>query len=436
MSTESNSTPAAARKPFDAAQVAQLRCQKNASGMCRIYHIKMPVEHPPRFRWAVLLAGSVAQASFSAFALGLPALAPALRSEFGLTLGEVGLMLAVTSLGVLAGLLPSGLATDVLGERVVVVVGLLGAAVALLGVSVVDDYGAFLALLIAAGAFGTSVNAATGRAVMTWFQPQERGLALGIRQTAIPIAGVAAAVLLPPLAAAEGVSSAFVALSAFCLVGAGLGAAILRDPPGGRPRATGQAMGSMLRHRPLWRLSIASVLVCVAQISVIGFVVLFLHDERGLSAGEAALVLAASQLLGAGMRIGLGVWSDRLGSRIVPFRRVAVVLAALLGGAAVLLDAPLPILVPALVVATGVSMGWNSLSFAAAAEIGGATRSGAAIGLQQTTLAAASAVVPVLFAFTVVATSWQTAFLLVAFFPLAGWWTLRSLEARPASLSG
>ena len=177
-------------------------------------------------------------------------------------------------------------------------------------------------------------------------------------------------------------------------------------------------------------------LLLAVGLAVIGFVVLFLHDERGLSAGEAALVLAASQLLGAGMRIGLGVWSDRLGSRIVPFRRVAVVLAALLGGAAVLLDAPLPVLVPALVVATGVSMGWNSLSFAAAAEIGGATRSGAAIGLQQTTLAAASAVVPVLFAFTVVATSWQTAFLLVALFPLAGWWTLRPLEARPASLSG
>ena len=129
-------------------------------------------------------------------------------------------------LGVLAGLRPSGLATDVLGERVVVVVGLLGAAVALLGVALVDDYGAFLALLVAAGAFGTSVNAATGRAVMTWFQPQERGLALGIRQTAIPIAGVAAAVLLPPLAAAEGVSSAFVALSAFCLFGAAPGAAV------------------------------------------------------------------------------------------------------------------------------------------------------------------------------------------------------------------
>ena len=58
------------------------------------------------------------------------------------------------SLGVLAGLLPSGLLTDVAGERVVVVVGLLGAAVALLGAAAVDDYGAFLALLVAAGAFG------------------------------------------------------------------------------------------------------------------------------------------------------------------------------------------------------------------------------------------------------------------------------------------
>jgi hypothetical protein len=84
------------------------------------------------------------------------------------------------------------------------------------------------------------------------------------------------------------------------------------------------------------------------------------------------------------------------------------------------------ILVPALAVATALSMAWNGLSFTIAAEIGG-RRSGAAIGIQQTALAATGVVVPVAFAGAVSGTSWQAAFLLAALFPVAGWLTLRPL---------
>jgi sugar phosphate permease len=381
----------------------------------------------PRYRWAVLVAGSVAQATFSAFALGLPALAPALRSEFSLTLSEVGTLLAVMSLGVLVGLAPSGMATDSAGERAVVTVGLLASSAALAVAALVTSYWQFLAALAVAGAFGTSVNAATGRAVMTWFSPAERGLALGIRQTSIPVAGIVAAVTLPPLAAEAGVKAAFLALSGLSLAGAVCGLAILRDPPGPRAVPPRGGAASMFRNRPLWRLASASVLVCVAQLAAGGFVVLFLHDARGLSARHAALVLAASQVIGATLRIGLGLWSDRLVDRIRPFRAVALVVSALMAGVGALTDAPLWLLIPTIVFATGVSMGWNSLSFAAAAELGGRHRSGAAIGLQQTALAAVAAVVPLLFSIAVSATSWRAAFLVVAVFPLLGWWTLRRL---------
>ena len=97
-----------------------------------------------------------------------------------------------------------------------------------------------------------------------------------------------------------------------------------------------------------------------------------------------------------------------------------------------LTDAPLVLLVPALVVATGTSMGWNSLSFAAAAELGGPARSGAAIGVQQTALALASSIVPLGFAVLVARWSWQAAFAVAAFFPLVGWYVLRPLDERRA----
>jgi hypothetical protein len=72
-------------------------------------------------------------------------------------------------------------------------------------------------------------------------------------------------------------------------------------------------------------------------------------------------------------------------------------------------------------------MAWNGLAFTIAAELGG-RRSGAAIGFQQTVLGAVGVAAPVAFAAAVSATSWRTAFAVIALFPLAGWWVLRPLQ--------
>jgi MFS family permease len=161
---------------------------------------------------------------------------------------------------------------------------------------------------------------------------------------------------------------------------------------------------------------------------VVGFAVVFLHDERGLSGGAAALVVALAQVIAGGFRIGAGRWSDIVGSRIAPLRSVGLAVAASLGVTAALAAGPLWILLAVLALAGGLSMGWNGLSFAAAAELAGARRSGASIGFQQTVLAAIGIGAPVLFAATVSATSWALAFLLAALFPLVGWRVLRPLR--------
>jgi MFS family permease len=93
------------------------------------------------------------------------------------------------------------------------------------------------------------------------------------------------------------------------------------------------------------------------------------------------------------------------------------------------LEAPAVVLVPAFVLAGGFAMSWNGLSFTAAAELAGRARSGAAIGMQQTALAAAGAVVPPAFAALVAATSWRVGFALAAVFPLVGVQLLRPLRS-------
>ena len=167
-------------------------------------------------------------------------------------------------------------------------------------------------------------------------------------------------------------------------------------PPGARV-GDELEVASILRtlaDAKLWRLSVGSGFYLYAQLAVIGFAVLFLHDEHGLSEGGAALVIAASQVLAMAFRIGAGRWSDVVGSRVGPLLRVGLAVAASVGLTAVLADGPLWLLVPAIALAGGLSMAWNGLSYTAAAELAGPVRSGAAIGLQQTVLGGAGVVAP------------------------------------------
>ena len=262
---------------------------------------------------------------------------------------------------------------------------------------------------------------------MHWFDVRQRGLALGIRQTALPIGGAAVALGLPPLGAATDPTPSLLALAIGVTLGGVVGLAVLREGSEPTPEARRPRRATPLRDRGMWVLSIGSALLVAPQACLIGFLVLFLHDHRGVATESAALVLAAVNLLGIGTRIGAGRWSDLVGSRLGPLRRIALASAVLVACCALLVSAPLVVLVPALVLMGCVTISWNGLSFAAAAEAAGHARSGSAIGLQQTALAVSGALLPVAFGAFVAVTSWTAGFAAVALFPLAGWRLLASL---------
>jgi sugar phosphate permease len=381
-----------------------------------------------RYRWTVLSAGVFAQAANSAILLGLPSIAPALQEHYGLTLTQVGVVLAALNFGSVGTLLLWGVVADRIGERAVIALGQTAAAAGLVSAGRTSSFATLVAALTVTGAVGAGVNAASGRAVMTWFGEDERGFALGIRQMAVPLGGALAAIALPLLNAHVSLRAAFDGLAAGCVLAAVVGATLLRPEP---------TDDHSLRARPLrdprvWRICIASVFYVLTQLSLIGFFVLFLHDRRGVSTGVAAGGLAATQVLGGVARIVVGRLSDRLRLRIALLRSIALGIALTVGLTAALLDASPRILVPSLVLAGTFALSWNGLSFTAAAEAAGRARSGAAIGLQQTFLSAGAIVGPIGFAAVVHHASWRLAFVLAAVSPLVGYVLLSPLaERRP-----
>jgi sugar phosphate permease len=379
-----------------------------------------------RYRWTILALGTGAQTAYSAVFLGIPVLGPALQKEYDLDLTQVGLAIAAANAGSVFTLLAWGLLADRVGERAVLAVGLAGCGAGLLVAAFAPSFAVLVVALALGGAAGASVNAASGRAVMSWFGQEERGFALGIRQTALPIGGLLAALLLPPIEAAGGLRAGLVTLAAGCLVAALAGASGLREAP--REEGELTDIGHPVRDPRMWQLSIGSALVLAAQISILSFLILFLHGERGLSTAEAAGVFALIQALGAVARIVTGRWSDRLKARIAPLRQLALGLSVSLATAAALLMAPLQILIPVFVVAGALSLSWNGLSFTAAAELAGRRRAGAALGFQQTALAITSAAAPPAFAAVVEAGSWSLAYGLAAAMPVAGIAVMRQLS--------
>src|SRR5581483_1698429 len=182
-------------------------------------------------RGVVLAAGTFAQTSQAAAYSGLAVLAPTLRHRYDLSLSQVGVMLGVANVGSMLTLLAWGLAADRMGERATATVGLAGAAAGLAFAAYAPDFAVLVAALSIAGAFGASVNTATGRAVTSWFRRHERGFALGIRQTAVPIGGFLAALALPPIADHSGSRAALVALAGLSAVAAVAAVAWLVEGP-------------------------------------------------------------------------------------------------------------------------------------------------------------------------------------------------------------
>jgi hypothetical protein len=165
----------------------------------------------------------------------------------------------------------------------------------------------------------------------------------------------------------------------------------------------------------------------IAQSSMTGFLVLFLHDVRGVGVASAAALLAAVQMSAAVARLAIGRWSDRLGRRIVPMRGVALANTLLFALVAALVHGPGAVVYPLLLCAAVSAMTWNGLAFTAAAEISGRARAGTAMSIQNMVVAVGSAIAPAAFGALVAATTWTTGYAACALAPLLAFFVLTPL---------
>lgn len=362
--------------------------------------------------------GMLAQTAGAVFINGAAFLIPALHDDLGLSFATAGILVAMPTVGIMLTLIAWGVLVDRVGERLVLAIGLGLTALASVAAYFTTSLPILGLCLLVGGMAAASANSASGRVVVGWFPPKQRGLAMGIRQMSVPLGVAVAAMTIPSIARDHGVGSALLVPAVICGLGAILCLGVV-DPP--RPdRAAAEKQGLLVNpyrtSSQLWRIHSTSILLVVPQYVVWTYALVWLMSDRGWSAASAGVLVTATQILGALGRMGVGALSDRVGSRMRPLRWVAVSTTVTMLVLAITnwMDSPVSIVV--MVVASVVTVAPNGLAFTAVAEFAGPYWSGRALGMQNTGQYIAASLVPPAFG-ALAAVSFPVAFLVSSIFP-------------------
>jgi MFS family permease len=332
--------------------------------------------------WQLLAAAFTAQAAISFVELGVPILAPFIKDGLGLSVFALGVLVAALNVGRLIGAVPAGQLADRLGERRVLVasgVGLAGfAALASTG-----SYGPLVVALVCAGVFSGAATPAGSRLILAAFPRERRGLPMGIRQAAIPMGGLLAAIALPFLADAWGWRATLAAATVAPLAGAAV-VALSRMPTAGGTDGGGLAdLAHVTRSRKIVLAGMWAFVFVGGQYALLTYLALYLEDDLGVARTEAFAMVAVANLTGVAGRLAWGWLSDRfLGSR----RRPGLVALSLLGVLSTALLAAAPAAHATLVAGAGAALGgfcligWQGLWVTMVSELGPPGSAGTAVG--------------------------------------------------------
>ena len=400
----------------------------------------------------ILAITTLQQAGLTTIRFGLPVLAPFWREALGISLPQVGVLLGAFDLGALLLFLPLGLLSDRWGEPAVLTAGALFTAAMTAVVAGAHGFATLALLLALAGlGYGSGQTAGT-KAVAVAFGPRGRGIAMGVRQSGLPLGGMFAAALIPALAGAFGWRAGLLGAAGLCALTGLLCAVGLRDAGDageGSARPSRNAHGLPLTTRlrgiladpGIRRTTIVAMLLVIGQFCYQGYLALYMVDRFGWSKHLAAALLLAVHAGGIAGRLGWGVLSDRvLGGRRTPALTWCAALCAVFPIALIAMPRPVPVAVAAAVACAGgvLLLGWNGLystlimeeagfndmiagrsSFMVAGSgadgrSAGAHDAGAAMGVSMTMLYAVTFVTPPAFGWMVERTSYAGAWMSLA----------------------
>ncbi len=255
---------------------------------------------------------------------------------------------------------------------------------------------------------------------MSWFDDSQRGFAMSIRQTAIPIGGAIGTGLLPWLAWEYGFDITFLVL-AIAAFATGLFVMLFVTSRHAKFKQVGKSQSvsvSPFKNSDVWKVVISAGFLTVPQMAVLTFGGVYMRDILQINLTMISIILIGVQLGGGALRIWSGYYTDRHKNRLPLLKRYAV-----LGGISSLLLCLVvtqPFASVILLILTGLfGHAWHGVAYTEAAVKAGVDRAGTALGMIGTTVFVASFLTPMMISRLAANFNWIVVWAMVGILTLA-----------------
>lgn len=195
---------------------------------------------------------------------------------------------------------------------------------------------------------------------------------VSVRQTSVPMGGVLAGVVVPPLVLGLGWKTACVFIGG---VTAALGIAIwiavsvvrneLPEKPNGHSASLFEPVRFIVRRPGLTSLATSSVVYAAMQLVLSSFLVVYLTSAAGLDIVLAGALLSASQLAGVAGRLGWGFVADRVAAPRLLLLGIALLMAVAAGLMSLFTPVwPVGAIAAVVILLGATASGWNGVFLA------------------------------------------------------------------------
>lgn len=284
------------------------------------------------FRWVILVIATLTQLAAALASQGIGAWAPFAQQALQVSNRDIGLLAALLNCVPIAGLVAVGPLLDRYGDKLPIFTGMVFLGFSMICLGAASSHGVLAVTMLVMGLGYTPIQPGGSKAIYHWFPARERGLAMGIRQAALPLGGACAAAFFPYMITHSGWMTAMRVAAGVIAFAALVHMVFFRNAPSVRPAAAPRLKLSYLFHYARFRrVAMVGAAMVGVQATIAVFWALFTHQHFGLSLPMASWQLFAMQLSGAAGRVLLSAISDRVhdGRRRVVLACALVTLAAL-----------------------------------------------------------------------------------------------------------
>ena len=351
----------------------------------------------------VLAATLTTQLLVSWAVLAIAAMAPAVADSIDLPAVAIGYQIAIVYAVGAAVSLVAGSLVGRLGGCRVSQLALVAAGLGCLLATLYGVVGIVLASLVIGLAHGLT-NPSAAHLLARHTNAGNRGVVFSLKQTGVPLGGMAAGLLTPLIAVAFGWQIALIAIAPMAVSAAFLlaprRAAWDRERDPGTPLGLGalRGAGAALRLPGLRRLCLAAFAYAGIQLCLMSFVVTFAVVELDMSLPKSGTLLASIQAAGVIGRVAWGWVADRLQNNGLVLVVIGLLAAtAALGFATIGPDTPQALVYGLAVLFGAAAVGWNGVFVAEIVRVAPPTSIGVAAGIGTFAAFAGVLVAPPLF---------------------------------------